>query len=129
MGYEIIYHKQYWDDHIAFYLMESHGHGLVRLTVYNDRYAELSDLFVLEESRGNGIATALVNRAIECFKQCELNPTELKAYLADDNPDKWFISEFYQKLGFEHKGLEAPFKSFDEDKHELKWYNVFVLTN
>lgn len=127
MDYKIIHHTQIWEDHIAHYFMESHGNGLVRLSMYNDGYSELSDLYVLEDSRGNGIATALVNDAIQCFKQSETNSKELKALLSEDNPDRDFISEFYKKLGFEHKGIEAPLNTYDEDKHQLKWYDVFVI--
>ena len=129
MNHKIICNIQYWDDHTAYYLMESHGNGLVRLTVYDDGYSELSDLFVSEDSRKNGIATALVNEAIQYFKQCEMEPTELKVLLSQDNPYNSFLKDWYQKLGFKHKGIEAPLKSFDEDKHEFKWYDIFVMNN
>ena len=60
----------------------------------------LNDLFVLEEYRKSGIATQLINQAIEFAKSKNANFVQLETQV-----DNFVAQKLYQQLGFE---LQAP---------------------
>lgn len=131
---ELIIHRQWWNEHDSFYIMESHGYGMCRLTFYKDEnYAELSDLFVQEDQRRKGIATDLIKAAIEEFNTY-FEKDELRIYV-EDEPDPYrttekpatFVEEFYKKMGFKPEVLEARMDSYNEEKNDFKWYKVFTI--
>jgi len=131
---ELIIHRQLWNEHDSFYIMESHGYGMCRLTFYKDEnYAEISDLFVQEDQRRKGIATDLIKTAIEEFNTY-FEKDELRIYV-EDEPDPYsttekpatFVEEFYKKMGFKPEALEARMDSYNEEKNDFKWYKVFTI--
>ncbi len=130
----LIIHKQQWNEHDSFYIMESNGYGMCRLTFFKDEnYAEISDLFVQEDKRRQGIATELIKRAIEEF-DTYFEKDELRVYVEDKskkfsterNPDT-FLDEFYKKMGFKLNRWEAPISEYDKEENNYKWYKVYTI--
>lgn len=64
----------------------------------------LNDLFVLKEYRKTGIATQLINKAIEFAKSTDANFVQLETQV-----DNLVAQELYQHLGFELQGPDAEF--------------------
>ena len=131
---ELIIHRQWWNEHDSFYIMESHGYGMCRLTFYKDEnYAEISDLFVQEDQRRQGIATELIKRAIEEF-DTYTEKDELRVYV-EDKPNPYctekssdtFLDEFYKKMGFKLNRLEAQISEYDKENNNYKWYKVYTI--
>ena len=70
----------------------------------------LNDLFVLEEYRKTGIATQLINKAIEFAKSNDANFVQLETLV-----DNFIAQKLYQHLGFELQGPDEeflPYKKF-----------------
>lgn len=130
----LIIHKQQWKEHDSFYIMESNGYGMCRLTFFKDEnYAEISDLFVQEDKRRQGIATELIKRAIEEF-DTYFEKDELRVYV-EDNPNPYstinntdtFLDEFYKNMGFKLNRWEAPISEYDKENNNYKWYKVYTI--
>jgi len=79
---------------------------------------EFEEMFVLESHRGKGIATLIVNFAIQSvkdyFKKININPR--KIYLFVDKKNKSAIS-LYEKCGFKHVA-DVGFL-FSDDKEDM----------
>lgn len=69
---------------------------LIPWLCYNVRYAELTELFVIEVFRRRGVASALVTRAERLAR--EAGATELRILTGRDNIA---AQAFYQALGYE----------------------------
>jgi GNAT superfamily N-acetyltransferase len=64
----------------------------------------LNDLFVLEQYRKTGIATQLINQAIEFAKSKDANFVQLETQV-----DNFVAQKLYQHLGFELQGPDDEF--------------------
>jgi len=74
---------------------------IMRNDIKNDIFGYLEDLFVSEESRGQGIGTQLVNTVIEEAKKIGCYKLELNSQIENIR-----AQELYKKMGFENLGLE-----------------------
>ena len=64
----------------------------------------LNDLFVLKEYRKTGVATQLINQAIEFAKSNDANFVQLETQV-----DNFVAQKLYQHLGFELQGPDEEF--------------------
>ena len=84
--------------------------GMMRLLWNGDYNAYISDVFVDEEYRGQGIATAMINQTIAC----------LKSQMEDDYAVKLFLmaakgrESFYERFGFVQRPNESSGAALDQ---------------
>lgn len=74
---------------------------LIRNQLHEQPYALLEDVFVDEESRGKGIGTKIVKKAIKLAKK-------MKCYkiIATSRFEREEVHRWYEKLGFKRYGYE-----------------------
>ena len=118
---EIITHVQDWKYYKSYYLMESKGLAMVRITRDVSEF-EISDLYVNENYREQGMGTAILNAAINLCK--ELSPHN-KIFITTNKDSSPFVDEWYMKLGFKFHHLESPINLL-HDK-DLEWNNVYIM--
>ncbi len=66
---------------------------------YNRYYAEITEFFIDEEYRRQGVGTELLKKAEEHFSQASLAGFQL--FTGDDN---WSAQAFYEHLGYKRMG-------------------------
>ena len=73
--HKYICHKQEWSSHTNWFIMESHGYAMLRMTLYrtNPGTAWVSDLFVTENQREKGYASGLLDYAIAIANEEHFN--------------------------------------------------------
>lgn len=102
---KIITQKTTWHYGWCYTMMEENGNGSARLWFILNQETDkpfyevyISDMFVDEEHRRKGIATAILKKSKELYKK-ELDEklimTDLIAYVGDNSP-KW-LNNFYKK--------------------------------
>lgn len=126
-AYIVSIHQQDWKDYTSYYIMEHSGHGMVRVTQNDDARDEfiISDLYVEEKWRGQGLGEYLLDYAIGLCKRVSHGGSiaiETSDYSAT------FCDEWYQKLGFVFDHLESGISLEDESSDdELEWRKVYIM--
>ena len=87
---------QIWDNCKVFFVFSDDGSISCRLSFYDDtpQNAIVSDLYVHENMRKQGGATAILNWCFECAKERGCNSVSLRS----DNDD--WVREWYKRIGF-----------------------------
>ena len=87
---------QIWDNYKVFFVFSDDGSISCRLSFYDDtpQDAIISDLYVHENMRKQGGATAILNWCFECAKERGCNSVSLRS----DNDD--WVREWYKRIGF-----------------------------
>lgn len=82
---------------------------LIRNDLHAEPYALLEDVYVEEDSRGKGVGTLLVKRALELAR-------ELGCYkiIATSRFERGEVHRWYEKLGFKLYGYEFRIDLKDE---------------
>lgn len=88
--------KQDWKHFTIYLIIEKSAKGSVRV-FEEDGYICISDLYVTEEYRGNGIGTSLLRKAIEVSKTISEHG-EIEV-LVNERSDA-FVGEWYERNGF-----------------------------
>ncbi len=86
-----------------------------------NRYAFIEDICVAKSSRGQGVGTALIKKAVEWAKMSDLNGLALETQ--DNN---LLACRFYAKQGFIIGGVNIMlYRNFDNDEAAVFWYLLF----
>lgn len=96
--------------------------GQIRLKKYWNRYAFVADIAVSQSSRGKGIGTKLIQKAVEWAREKNLGGLMLETQ--DVN---LLACRFYHKLGFQIGGVDTMlYANFDSaDEKGIFWYLKF----
>ena len=92
---------QIWDNYKVFFVFSDDGSISCRLSFYDDtpQNAIVSDLYVHENMRKQGGATAILNWCFECAKERGCNSVSLRS----DNDD--WVREWYKRIGFKIESI------------------------
>lgn len=121
-AYIITVHQQDWRGYISYYIMEHNGKAMIRVTQTGDEF-ELSDLYVEEKYRGQGLGEYMLDYAIGFSKRLTKHgilTISTNTHSAD------FCDEWYQRLGFKFDRMESPI-SLEDDDQELEWGTVYKI--
>ncbi len=105
------------------FLAYSGGECVGQIVLKRDwnRYALIEDICVARSMRGQGIGTALIQKAIEWAKSSDLNGLALETQ--DDN---LLACRFYAKCGFVIGAVNTMlYRNFDQDEFAVFWYLPF----
>ena len=91
----IIVCKSQWQDYYTYTLMESNGLGVASVYVENDG-VWISNLFVQESFRHQGIATALIDKALEVISNDEVCKSKEVQCMVDE---RVWLNNFYKRKG------------------------------
>ena len=114
-AYILIVHKQIWKGFISYYIMESNGHAMIRITQEDD-YFELSDLFIEEELRGQGLGDYILDYAIDfCKRICKTGTIQIDT----NDYSAPFCDEWYKRKGFVFDRMESQINPDEDDGLDL----------
>lgn len=122
-NFHTLVHIQDWKDYKSHYIFEVNGHGMIRVTQYNNEF-ELSDLFIKDGYRQQGMGTHLLNEAINYCK--ELADHGKIIISTNENSEK-FADDWYKKVGFIFDHIETPICYPFEETEDLEWSNVYKM--
>lgn len=122
-NYHTLVHTQDWKDYKSHYIFEVNGHGMIRVTQYNNEF-ELSDLFITDGYRKQGMGTSLLTEAINYCK--ELADHGKIIISTNENSEK-FTDDWYKRIGFEFDHIETPICYPFEETENLEWSNVYKI--
>lgn len=113
----LIVHQQEWDRYKSNYIMTEDGAGMVRVTCYSeDQEACISDLYVQEDKRHQGIGRALIE---EAKKQFQGLVKEHYLVVRKSNKNYKGLINFYESCGFkidERGSKKVTSMSYDTNK-------------
>ena len=102
---KIITQKTYWHYGWCYVMMEENGNGSARLWFILNNETDkpfyevyISDMFVDEEHRRKGIATAIIEKSKELYQKAldeKIIMTDLLAYIGNNSPE--WLDKFYKK--------------------------------
>lgn len=118
----LIMHKQIWSFYTSYFIMESNGHAMIRVLQEDDEI-ELTDFYVEEAYRGQGLGQYMLDHAIELSKSLTKHGTISITTNYNSEP---FCDEWYQRTGFKFACYETPLSLKDSD--ELEWMKVYKMT-
>ena len=107
---------------IYFYYDENACIGQIEIKKNWNKYALIRDISVSQSSRGKGVGSALIHKAIEWAKQKNLGGLMLETQ--DTNV---LACRFYQKLGFQIGAVDTMvYANFNNnDEKAVFWYMKF----
>lgn len=86
-----------------------------------NRYAFIEDLCVAKSTRGQGIGTALIQKAVEWAKK-----SDLKGLALETQDNNLLACRFYAKCGFVIGGVNTMlYRNFNNDELAVFWYLTF----
>lgn len=85
--------NQQWHDHKDIYVIDPDGLGMVKISNWIDNETWISNLYVDEDHRRQGIATRLLD---EAEKFAEFKPIHISVEVGSP---KW-LEEFYNRRGY-----------------------------
>lgn len=107
----------------SIFLAYSNGQCVGQIILRKDwnKYAFIEDICVSQSARGQGIGTALIQKAAEWAKGAELDGLALETQ--DNN---LLACRFYLKCGFVIGGVNTMlYKNFQPDEMAIYWYLRF----
>lgn len=124
---KLIYHRQQWPDQDSTYIMTEDGSGMVRVT-YEKTTSELkealiSDLFVYEDRRHEGIGTELLLAAVKEFAdKVDYAYLTIKSDYrsVEKNPKLKNLVDFYESRGFKVSGIYSEVFCMVKDVDKYK---------
>lgn len=122
MSPTVIIHKQTWSYYTSYYIMESNGHAMIRVLQEDDEI-ELTDFYVEEQYRGQGLGQYMLDYAIEFSKSLTNHGT---ISIITNYNSKPFCDEWYQRTGFKFVGYGTPI-SLEEDEQDLDWFKEYKM--
>lgn len=120
-AYIVIIHQQDWKNYTSYYIMESNGHAMIRVLQEDDEF-ELTDFYVEEQYRGQGLGVYMLDYAIGLSKRVANHGT---ISIVTNYNSAEFCDEWYQRVGFKFAGYETPLSL--EDNQDLDWMKVYKM--
>jgi ribosomal protein S18 acetylase RimI-like enzyme len=109
----ILIHEQKWKEYTSWFLMDSKGRGMLRITNL-DNVFDISDFYVEEPYRNHGIGSKIINLAIKLCKQRKTTETTIQISTNENTCE--YADAWYKKLGFQFIGFGFD---FEDDKQDL----------
>lgn len=94
---------------------------MIRVTQEDENYFTLSDFYVYEQYRKQGIGTRTI---LEAINLCKSLARHGHIQLATNDHSEAFCDEWYQRLGFKFDHMETPL-SLGDGNDELDWSKIY----